>query len=68
MLVTLHGWFTITITAMIGENRQKVMNEPVEFENNRLNLKGCMKITDPLREIYKNMPQFDKGKPEDVNM
>ena len=53
---------------MIGENRQKVMNEPVEFENNRLNLKGCMKITDPLREIYKNMPQFDKGKPEDVNM
>jgi hypothetical protein len=46
---------------MIGENRQLVTDEPVEVQD-------CRKITDHFRGIFKNIPQFNEGEPEDVNM
>ena len=52
---------TTTPRAMMGENRQLVIDEPVEVQDYR-------KITDRFRGMYKNIPQFDKGEPEDVNM
>ena len=41
---------------------QLVADEPVEFENNRLKFKP----TEKLPIIF--LPQFNKGKPEDVNV
>jgi hypothetical protein len=46
---------------MNGENWQLVTNEPVEVQD-------CRKIRDHFRGIYRIYPQFNKGKPEDVNM
>ena len=46
---------------MVGENRQFVTDEPVEVQD-------CRKITDHFRGIYRIYPNFNTGKPEDVNM
>ena len=53
---------------MIGENRQLVTNEPVEFEKLPVKVQDRRKITDHFRGIYRNIPQFNKRKPESVNM
>ena len=37
---------------MIGENRQLVTNDPVEFEKEPVEAQDCMKITNHLRGIY----------------
>ena len=61
----MHGadipMYIISSDPMIGENRQLVTNEPVEFEVYK-------EITDHFRGIYRIYPRFNKGKPEDVNM
>ena len=53
---------------MMGENRQLVSDEPVEFEKYPVEVQNCRKITDHFKGIYRIYPQFNKGKPEDVNM
>ena len=52
----------------IGENRQLVTDELVEFEISPVEVQDSRKITDHFRGILWNIPQFNKGKPEDVNM
>ena len=37
---------------MIGENRQLVTYEPVEFEKLPVEVQDCMKITNHLREKF----------------
>ena len=54
--------------AMIGKNRQLVTNEPVEFEKKPVEVQVYMKITTHCRGIYRIYLQFNKGKPEDMNM
>ena len=50
---------------MIGENRQLVTDEPVEFENIQLTfLQDCRKAL--VRRNLWNIPQLNKGEPEDV--
>ena len=41
-----------TDTSMIGENRQLVTDEPVEFEEKPVEVQDCRKITDHFRGIY----------------
>ena len=41
---------------MIGENRQLVTNEPVEFENNRLKFKTAGKLPIILEEFVEYTP------------
>ena len=53
---------------MIGENRQLVTNEPVEFEEYPVEGQDCRKITDQFRGIYRIYPNLIKRKPEDVNI
>ena len=53
---------------MIGENRQLVTDEPVEFEKKPVEVQDCRKITGQFKGIYRNIPQFSKGKPKDINM
>ena len=53
---------------MIGENRQLVTDEPVEIEKWPVEVQDFREITDHFRGIYRIYPQFNKGKPEDVNM
>ena len=36
---------------MIGENRQLVTNDPVEFEKTPVEVQDCRKITDPFSGI-----------------
>ena len=36
---------------MIGENRQLVTKEPIEFEKLLVDVQDCMKITDQFRGI-----------------
>ena len=38
---------------MIGENRQLVTNEPVEFEKKLIEVQDCRKITDHFEGIYR---------------
>ena len=38
--------------SMIGENRQLVTDEPVEFEKQPVEVQDCSKITDRFRGIY----------------
>ena len=45
---------------MIGENRQLVTNELVEFEILPVKLQDCRKITDHLRGIYRIYPNLIK--------
>ena len=53
---------------MIGENRQLVTDEPVEFEGSPVEVQECRKITGHFRGIYSVYSQVFKGKLEDVNM
>ena len=55
-------------TTMIGENRQLVTNEPVEFEKSPVEVQDCRKINDYFRGIYRIYPNLIKGKPEDVGL
>ena len=41
---------------MIGENRQLVIDEPVEFENNRLKFKSAGKLPVVLEEFIEYTP------------
>ena len=43
---------------MIGENRQLVTNEPVEFEKQLV--EDCRKITNRFRDIYRINPKLIK--------
>ena len=52
---------------MIGDKRQLVTNEPVEFEKHRLKFKTARKLPIILEEFIE-YTQFNKRKPEDVNM
>jgi hypothetical protein len=45
---------------MIGENRQFVTNEPVEFEKYPVEVQDCRKTTDHLRGIYRIYPNLRK--------
>ena len=45
---------------MIGENRQLVTDEPVEFEKLPVEVKDCRKITDCVRGIYRIYPNLIK--------
>ena len=45
---------------MIGENRQLVTNEPVEFEKYPVEVQDCRKITDHSRGIYGIYPDLKK--------
>ena len=48
---------------MIGENRQLVTNELVEFEKYPVEVhQDCRKITNHFRGIYRICPQFKKRK------
>ena len=53
---------------MIGENRQLVTNEPVEFEEELVEVQDCRKITHSFRGINKIYPYSNEGKPDDANM
>ena len=46
----------IRISPMIGENRQLVIDEPVEFENNRLNFKTAGRLPTILEEFIEYIP------------
>ena len=46
---------------MIGENRQLVTDESVEFEKLPVEVQDCRKITDHFREIYRIYPNQIKG-------
>ena len=45
---------------MIGESRQIVTNEPVEFEKLPVEVQDCRKITDCFRGIYRIFPNLIK--------
>ena len=49
------SWFQVGLNskAMIGEKRQLVTDEPVEFEKEPVEVQGCRKITDHFRGIYR---------------
>ena len=47
-------------SSMIGDHRQLVTNEPVEFENILVEVQDCKKITDHFRRIYRRYPNFTK--------
>ena len=46
--------------SMIGENRQFITNEPVEFEKWPVEAQDCRKITDHFRGIYRIYPNLIK--------
>ena len=43
---------------MVGENRQLVTDEPIEFEKQPVQVHDYMKITDHPRGSYRNKPQI----------
>jgi hypothetical protein len=53
---------------MIGENWQLVTNEPIEFEKYLVEVQDCRKNCRSFQKNLKNIPQFKKGNPKDVNM
>ena len=53
---------------MVGENRQLVTNEPVEFEKNPVKFQDCRKTTDHFRGIYRMSPNLIKEQLEDVDV
>ena len=53
---------------MIRENRQLVTNEPVEFEEQPVEVQDWRKITNYIRGIYRIYPNLFIFKSEDVNM
>ena len=49
---------------MIGENRQLVTDEPVEFEKEPVEVQDCREIANHFREIYRRIyPNFIKENP-----
>ena len=52
---------------MIGENRQLVTNEPVEFEKKRLKFRMAERLPIFLEEVIEYTPII-KGKHEDVSI
>jgi hypothetical protein len=50
----------VKLGAMIGENRQLVTHEPVEFEKQPVEIQDCRKITDHFRGIYRIYPNLIK--------
>jgi hypothetical protein len=53
---------------MIGENRQLVADELVEFEKSPVDVQDCRKITDRFREMYGVYPKLIKGNRRMSNM
>jgi hypothetical protein len=47
-------------TPTIGENRQLVTNEPVEFEKEPVEVHNCRTIANPFRRMYRIYPNFIK--------
>ena len=47
-------------SAMIGENRQLITDEPVEFEKQPVEVQDCMNITDHFRGIHRIYPNLIK--------
>ena len=45
---------------MIGENRQLVTSEPVEFEKKPVEVQDCREFTDYFRGIYRIYPNSKK--------
>ena len=45
---------------MIGENRQLVADEPVEFVKQRVEVQNCRKITNHSKGIYRTYPNLIK--------
>ena len=45
---------------MIGDHRQLVTNEPVEFEKQPVEVEDCSKIIDHFRGIYRMYPNIMK--------
>jgi hypothetical protein len=60
ILVVPFGRYTMTLAGVIGENRQLVTDEPVEFEKLSVEVQGCRKSTDHLRGIYRTYPNLIK--------
>ena len=60
MTHTLCGIYNDVSSPMIGDNRQLVTNEPVEFQKQLVENQDCRKITDHFRGIYRMYPQFNK--------
>ena len=56
------------IVASIGENRQSITNEPIEFKKQPVEVQDCKKIPDHFRGIYRLYPNLIKENPKDVNM
>ena len=54
--------------AMIGENRQLVTDEPVEFEKQPVAVQDFRRIIDHFRRNLENITQINIEKPKDVNM
>ena len=53
------GWFAqilnLDAKPMIGKNRQLVIDEPVEFEKQPVEIRNCKKITDHFRGLYRRI-------------
>jgi hypothetical protein len=45
-----------------------VTEELVEFEKQLVEVQDCRKVINHFRGMYRIIPQFNKGKPKDVNM
>ena len=45
-----------------------VTDEPIEFEKQPVEVQNCRKITDHFEKNLWNIPQFNEGKPKDVNI
>ena len=54
-----YSW-TTNLTSTIGEKRQLISNEPVEFEKLLVEVGDCRKITDHFRGIYRIYPNLIK--------
>ena len=60
--------WALRYAAMIGENRQLVTDEPVEFQKQLVEVQDCRRMIDHFRGVYRIYPDLIRGKPEDVNM
>ena len=58
--VARQWWHLVFFHPMIGENRQLVTNEPVEFEKEAVEVQVCRKITGCFRGIYRIHPDLIK--------
>ena len=53
ILGALYTYEIYMAKAGIGENRQVVTNEPVQFEKSPVEVGDCRKVTDRLRGVYR---------------